>query len=297
VRQAHPRNRTRRRAVAACVALAVSGTAVLALNAMAAGSSATDARSPWPDGSIVAAVERSDRAEAPKPSIAAALAPAASSARAAAWPIVHFRPEAALPDVAPLVTPRLPAGSRAVVLGDSYTTGLNGAGLGSRNWTTIVGRSRGWTVVNLAVAGTGFMNRGWTNQPVRSLVSAAVRQRPDVVVLAAGHNDSRWSAAATGKEADHVIDRLHRSLPGAVIVIMAPIWQNGSPPARCLVLRDHLRQEAAAVGGIFIDPLAERWFAGANHRFIGADGLHPTNAGHRHIAELVLNALADVLPS
>jgi lysophospholipase L1-like esterase len=187
---------------------------------------------------------------------------------------------------------KVAGGTKAVFLGDSYTTGWNGAGLGSRGWPRIVSRARGWQAVDLAVAGTGFINPGWTNQPVGSRVTEAIRQRPDVVFIAAGHNDSRWSVAATAAAADKVIDRLHRALPDALLVIVAPIWPSGSPPTRCLALRDHLRRTAASVGAIFIDPLGERWFAGSNQRFIGPDGIHPTDAGHRHMAERVLADLA-----
>jgi lysophospholipase L1-like esterase len=184
------------------------------------------------------------------------------------------------------------AGSKAVFLGDSYTTGWNGAGLGARGWPRRVGLAKGWRTVNLAVAGTGFINPGWTNQPVRSRVSAAIARHPDIVFVAAGHNDSHWSAAATAKAADKVIDRLHKALPHAVLVIVAPIWPNGNPPARCLALRDHLRRKAAAVHAIFIDPLAERWFAGKYRRLIGSDGIHPTDAGHLRMAKRVLANLA-----
>ena len=183
-------------------------------------------------------------------------------------------------------------GSKAVFLGDSYTTGWNGAGLGSRGWPRIVSGARGWQTVNLAVAGTGFMNPGWTNQPVGSRVTEGIRQKPDVVFIAAGHNDSRWSVSTTAEAADKVIARLHKALPNALLVIVAPIWPTGSPPTRCLALRDHLRRTAASIGAVFIDPLGERWFAGSNERFIGPDGIHPTDAGHRHMAALVLADLA-----
>jgi lysophospholipase L1-like esterase len=142
------------------------------------------------------------------------------------------------------------------------------------------------------VAGTGFMNPGWTRQTVGSRVAATIRRKPDIVVLAAGHNDSRWSAATTARAADAVLDRLHRALPNAVLVVVAPIWSNGRPPARCLDLRDHLRRTARSMHAIFVDPLAERWFAGTRHRLIGADGLHPTDAGHRYIAERILEKIA-----
>lgn len=299
MRQAHPRTRTRQRTIAVSLSLAIGAMVPFAVGSIADGgsppvSAKTDRA---PSSASPGSLEGADHLDV--------------AATAAAGPAVHFhladresdqrvvprRPAIAVPDPVPLVLARAPAGSLTVVLGDSYTSGWNGAGLGGHNWATLVGESRGWTVVNLAVAGTGFKNPGWTNQPVRSLLPRTIKLRPDVVIVASGHNDSRWSAAATSREAERNIDRIRADLPDAVIVIVAPIWQNGSAPARCLFLRDRLRAKAAAIGAVFIDPLAGRWFAGANHRFIGSDGLHPTNAGHRHIAELVLAALAETVGS
>jgi lysophospholipase L1-like esterase len=183
-------------------------------------------------------------------------------------------------------------GSTAVYLGDSFTSGWNGAGLGARGWPRLVGMAQDWQTVNLAVAGTGFINPGWTGQPIGSRVAEAIRHHPDVIVLAGGHNDSRWPASATADAADAAIDRLRAGAPDALLVIVAPIWQNGSPPRRCLDLRDRLRRKAASVGAVFIDPLAGGWFSGPSHRLIGPDGLHPTDAGHRYIADRVQAALA-----
>jgi lysophospholipase L1-like esterase len=186
----------------------------------------------------------------------------------------------------------MPAGSTAVFLGDSFTSGWNGAGLGRHGWPSIVAASRGWRVINHAVPGTGFLNPGWTNQPLGSRVASTIRLKPDIVFIASGHNDSRWSASATADAADSAIRRLRRALPNAVIVIVAPIWQNGSPPQRALILRDRLRTRAAAIGALFIDPLAGRWFAGSRRQLVGPDRLHPTDAGHRFMAGRVLAAVA-----
>ena len=86
-------------------------------------------------------------------------------------------PTVVMPEVAPIVAPRAPRGARVVVLGDSYTSGWNGAGLGSRDWTVDRRPEPGLDGRNLAVAGTGYQNPGWTNQPVGSLVTRAVRLR------------------------------------------------------------------------------------------------------------------------
>ena len=296
MRQAHPKNRTRHRFAAVGLGFAMFATGSLTLRVLATDRSSSDA-----PRVVAAAVAPADRpATAPTIRVAASIPPFDSAARlhAASHSATTgnvSRPEVVVPEAAAREVPRASAGSRVVVLGDSYTTGWNGAGLGSRNWTTIVGHNRGWTIVNLAVAGTGFMNPGWTHQPVGSLIAKTVGQRPDVEIVATGHNDSRWSAATTSQEAERVIARLRASLPDAVLVIVAPIWQNGSAPVRCLVLRDHLRRAAAAVGAIFVDPLAEGWFSGADHQFIGPDGFHPTDAGHRHMATVILADLADRL--
>ena len=247
------------------------------------------------DGAVLAAVAMPEPIRTdPAPSTRAATAVPSPTT----WPLAPepTRPIVAVPEPKPRIVERATPGTAiavpthgvAVFLGDSYTTGWNGAGLGSKGWPRIVAATEGWSVVNLAVAGTGFRNPGWTNQPVGSRVAAAIRARPDIVFVAAGHNDSRWSVSATATAAGSVIDRLHAALPRALIVVVAPIWQDGSPPPRCLGLRDRLRTMAAAVGGVFIDPLAEGWFAGRAHRFISPDGIHPTNAGHAHIARQVL---------
>jgi len=216
--------------------------------------------------------------------------PATAATSAPRRPLVH------LPESKPIVVPRsvaaAPSGSTAVFLGDSYTSGWSGAGLGARGWPRIVGAAEGWKVVNLAVPGTGFINPGWTGQPIGSRVGAAIDRHPGVVVISGGHNDSRWSTASVAAAADRVIHRLRAALPNARLVIVAPIWPSGSPPSRCLVLRDHLRRTAASVGAVFIDPLAENWFGGSRHSMILADGIHPSDAGHRYIAQRVLARLA-----
>ncbi len=212
-------------------------------------------------------------------------------ARPATRPLVEV-PEPTAGAVA-VRTPRpaVPSSGKAVFLGDSYTTGYNGAGLGAAGWPRLVANVRGWKVINLAVAGTGYINPGWTGQPIGTRVDAAIRAKPAIVFIAGGHNDSKWSATATGHAADRVIDRVHAALPRALLVIVAPIWPSGSPPVRCLLLRDHLRAKARSIGAIFIDPLGEGWFAGTATRLISNDGIHPTDAGHRRIAAYVLKHL------
>jgi lysophospholipase L1-like esterase len=286
VRREDSPRRHRRGRLDAVLALAVGTIAVLASSQLARGEAAA---------TVAVIHERSATGEAvgaDRPLENARSGPQTSSGDVRAIPFIPNRPHIAVPQSAPQVVARVAPGARAVFLGDSYTTGWKGAGIGSHGWPALLSAAQGWRAINLAVAGTGFINPGWTNQPVGARVSEAIRQRPDVVFIAAGHNDSRWSAAATGQAADEAIDRLHHALPDAQLVIVGPIWPSGTAPSRCLQLRDHLRRTAASVGAIFVDPLAEGWFVGSNRRFIGADGIHPTDAGHRVMADRILGALA-----
>ena len=42
-------------------------------------------------------------------------------------------------------------------------------------------------------------------------------------------------------------------------------------------------------GAAFVDPIAERWFVG-QPGLIGADGVHPTDAGHEYMADKIAPA-------
>ena len=201
------------------------------------------------------------------------------------------RPESDLPQPAPGSVARPVAGSTVAFLGNSYSSGWNGAGLGPHGWPGLIGKARGWRTINLAVAGTGFIEPG-LDGPADQLASACGGQE------------------ASGR-------RIHRRRPQRLALVLDRRGQSGRQghrPAACCVAgrppgdrRAHLaeREPAAAVprparppspqpprsvDAIFIDPLADGWFSGSRHRLIGSDGIHPTAAGHRYMAERVLAA-------
>ena len=52
---------------------------------------------------------------------------------------------------------------------------------------------------------------------------------------------------------------------------------------------------ARAVGATFVDPLADGWFVG-RPELIGADGVHPTDAGQAYMADKIAPLIRAQLP-
>ena len=190
----------------------------------------------------------------------------------------------------------------AVFLGDSYTSGWNGIGSGSRGWASDVAAALGARKINLAVAGTGFVRGGTQGgtegQRVGRQLPAAIAAKPAIVFLAAGLNDIYSPRARVLQAADDVVFRLRSALPKVRIVIIGPWWPKADlpPPATLIALRDRLRADATRIGAVFVDPYGDRWFAGVNRQFIGPDHWHPTDAGYRFIARKVLSAISAWVP-
>jgi lysophospholipase L1-like esterase len=74
--------------------------------------------------------------------------------------------------------------------------------------------------------------------------------------------------------------------PAAKVLVIGPPWPTASPPPAVLKIRDLLREQAAMVGAVFVDPIAQGWFVGRPD-LIGQDGVHPTDTGHAYMAEKI----------
>jgi lysophospholipase L1-like esterase len=179
----------------------------------------------------------------------------------------------------------------ALFVGDSYTVGSAEGGNGPQGWPAIVSRHFGWQEVDDSVGGSGYTTpgTGTTTFPQRAKLETGTTAR--VIIVWGSRNDIgtdtsnlpqiRSAALATYRA-------LKQGAPHAKIVVVGPAWVNGAPPASFLAARDVERAAARSVGLPFIDPLAERWFAGRYASLIGADHIHPTDAGHRRIAALMI---------
>lgn len=168
-------------------------------------------------------------------------------------------------------------------LGDSYTGGSNMDSGPQARWPALVSAALNWTPAYFAVGGSGYLAPG-QGQPFGDRVDELIASQPDLVVVAGGLNDaSRYKAADIGAAAGVVFQRIRDGLPGVPIVVLGPFHPDPSPPATITAARDAIQAAASAVAGtLFVDPLP--WFA-AGAVEIGSDNTHPTDAGHRAIAD------------
>jgi lysophospholipase L1-like esterase len=175
---------------------------------------------------------------------------------------------------------------RVDFLGDSYTTGTVLGGIGATGYPALLSKAEGWDHRLDAVGGTGYVNKG-KSEPFIARVSAIVRDHPDAVIVLGSRNDH--ASFATLKAAvTSVLDRLRGWLPRAKLIVIAPPWVNSMVPAPILRDTDAIGAAARSIPGVvFIDPVSEGWFAGGESKLIGADGVHPTDAGHAYMARLI----------
>lgn len=181
--------------------------------------------------------------------------------------------------------------SRIAVIGDSYTTGTDEGGQGPQSWT-----SRAWLLLAsqgaridadvAAEGGAGYGIRGNQGNLFEDLTVRAVDRDDALVVFFGSRNDQPVDMQKYPVLVGETFQIARRVAPKAKVLVIGPPWPTADPPPEVLELRDTLRGQAKAIGAVFVDPLAEGWFVG-RPELIGADGVHPTDAGHAYMAEKI----------
>ena len=190
--------------------------------------------------------------------------------------------------------------SRVAVISDSYTTGTDLGGLGANGWPALTWRmlsDQGRTVMpDVAAEGrAGYGVRGDHNSTFGDLTARAVRPDDALVVFFGSRNDQPVDAVDVAGLARDAFELARRRAPTARLLVIGPPWPTADVPVRITQIRDALATVAQASGARFIDPLVERWFVGRPD-LIAVDGVHPTDAGHRYLAERIAWLIAQELP-
>lgn len=206
---------------------------------------------------------------------------------------------------ADVVWPTLIPPGRIMGFGDSITDGsAQNQGAGQGTWLKRFGRLIGigdtW---DQSRGSTGYISPG-TFVPLPDRAQRdVVFYNPDVVIMWAGYNDQTVDPGLLGQirtAANATIDTIRAGLPN-VEIIMGGVWEpTGAPTQSPIVTNDVLRSVAFAKDIPFVDMQSGKvydryeqvvfdnggpWITATNATvFIGADNVHPTNAGHQYVA-------------
>lgn len=178
------------------------------------------------------------------------------------------------------------------VISDSYTTGSAEGGEGPKAWTV-----RAWqllsgqgvqVVADVAAEGwAGYGARGNHGNAFQGLTEQAVHPDDELVVFFGSRNDQGIEPMVLAGMARDTFEFARRTAPAAQLLVIGPAWPTFDVPYPVVQVRDTLKTEADAVGAVFVDPIAEGWFVGRPD-LIGADGVHPNDAGHAYLADKIV---------
>ncbi len=178
----------------------------------------------------------------------------------------------------------------AAAIGDSIAIGLNVPA--DDAWPLIAADRLGWNLTDLGEGGAGFTKPGVNSHDFDDQVSAAIRLRPQVVIIAATINDAATALVAPGTvktETRAAVDRLANALPDTTIIGMGAVWGATAAPTVASVMDDALKNAVLGAGG--------HWLA-IGQTFLGradlmqTDGIHPNAAGQALLGRTVADAIA-----
>jgi GDSL-like Lipase/Acylhydrolase family len=182
--------------------------------------------------------------------------------------------------------------NHVAVIGDSYTTGTDVGGLGPNSWTAHTWRTLakpGLRIASVVAAEgrAGYGVPGDHGSVFEDLTARAVKADDVLVVFFGSRNDLDVDPVLLARRTHATFALARRLAPSARFLVIGPPWPTAGVPRPLLVIRDVLAAAAWAAGAAFVDPIRDRWFVG-RPELIGADGVHPTDAGHQYLAEKIV---------
>ncbi|REE62115.1 GDSL-like lipase/acylhydrolase family protein [Streptomyces sp. 3212.3] len=208
-----------------------------------------------------------------------------------------------------------PRGGRLGIFGDSIDDGSaqnTGAGIGT--WAYRAARMLGCSDVwDQARGGTGYITPG-TFAALGDRVAGDIAPYAfDTLIVWAGYNDNQGDQGAIGTAAASLYAALKAAVaPGADIYVIGCWDPTGSPATSIQNTTATLKTAAANAKLPFINNLTGQVYDGQGNlvatqgpwmttqikaAYVGADNVHPTDAGHAYLARRVVDAIKALMPA
>ena len=186
---------------------------------------------------------------------------------------------------------------RAMFLGDSITEGPAGQNAPS-SYALRTAELLGWKDAWVSgVGATGYLSAPSPKLTLRQRFAADVKAySPNVLVVAAGVNDTGFSDAEIEAEARLLFDQIEAELPNTLVFVAGPWGTSGR------VRSSMAAALKAAVGQrsnfIFVPNSEEAWFVDGGNalQYISADRTHPTPAGIDYLAGKLAAFIKSTVP-
>lgn len=187
-----------------------------------------------------------------------------------------------------------PATPKPVVayLGDDWTAGT-GASDRAKRFTSLLSRSLHVVEKNFGVNGTGYAKTTSGATDFSGRVAGVVAAHPDLVVVSGGRNDTANYLATVAGDARALFAELHKKLPSATLVAVAPLWGDSDEPSALETIGKGVKDAVTAVGGTYLDlpdPIH-------GHPDFMADDADPNDKGYAAIAAALRPKLKPLLAS
>jgi lysophospholipase L1-like esterase len=167
-------------------------------------------------------------------------------------------------------------------VGDSYTEGSGENTDENTRYTTLVRHDMEVRMQNVAVGGSGYVHAGNTGKPFSGQVGAISPDAALVVVYGSRNDLVGADPASVSSAASDLYSAIKAKAKNAALVVIGPSFVENPTPTAGVAQAAAIRQAATDADATYVD--AADWFHGTPANYIGADGIHPTDAGHRYLA-------------
>ncbi|MGY1769917.1 SGNH/GDSL hydrolase family protein [Blastococcus sp. SYSU D00813] len=200
----------------------------------------------------------------------------------------------AAPSSAPATATTVETTPVLAVYGDGYSTGSVLGGQGASGWPALLAGELGAELRMGAVSQSGYAALGVSGGDFADQVTATPVPDATVTIVFGSRNDLGEAVSSVAAGAAETLELVRTSAPDTAIVVVGPAWSDADVPADLLAHRDAVAAAAASAGATFVDPIASGWF-GEPEGLIATDGISPTDAGHRFIADALVPVVDEVL--